>query len=113
MKTTSTPPDMTKANAAELKQLRARHAKLARSVARDQARDLKDIATIERKIARNHTALMNDAERQQRHFAKTFRAELRMLRTGLRQHNSGTSATQKERAAIAKRIAVLEGRLAS
>jgi hypothetical protein len=113
MKTTSTPPDMTKEQAAELRQLRARLGKLARWVARDKARDLKDINAIERKIARNHTALMNEAERKQRDFARSFKTELTQLRTGLRQHNNGTSATQKECAAVARRIAVLEGRLAS
>jgi Ser/Thr protein kinase RdoA (MazF antagonist) len=113
MKTTPTPPDMTKEQVKELGQLRARLAKLARSVARDKARDLKDIAAIERKIARNRTALMREAERKQKDFARSFKTELTQLRTGLRQHNNGTSATQKECASITKRIAVLKGRLAS
>ena len=104
---------MTKEQARELRQLNTRLGKLERSIARDKARDLKDISAIERKIARNHTALMNEAERKQRDFARSFKTELSQLRTGLRQHSNGTSATQKECAVITRRIAVLNGRLGS
>ena len=107
------PPDMTQEQARELKHLRARLDKLTRSVARDKARDAKDIASIERKIARNSVIVMRDAKLCQKEFARSFKTELSQLRTGLRQHSNGTSATQKERSAITKRIAILEGRLGS
>ncbi len=113
MQTSPTPPDMSKEQSRELLQLHTRLGKLQRSIARDKARDLKDINAIERKIARHLRVVMRDADRTQKEYARSFKTELTQLRTGLRQHNNGTSATQKECAAITRRIAVLNGRLGS
>lgn len=113
MKTTPTPPDMTKEQAAELKQLRRRLTKLDGSIKRDVARDSKRIDAIDAQIARNHAKLLRELGIKQKAFCAEFRAEKRMLRTGIHRHVAGTSATYKERRAIAKRIAVLEGRLGS
>ncbi len=113
MKTTSTPPDMSKEQAAELKQLTARLNSLDKKVKREMAQDTRQLEAIEHTCHRNYSKLLRDLKHKQKAFVDTFREEKRMLRMGIHRHAAGTSATQKECAAITKRIAVLQGRLAS
>jgi len=113
MKKNTTPPDMSKEQAAELRQLRARLAKLGRNTTQDIARDTRGLAAIQRKKDHHATALLREMKRRQKEFAQSLAAEERLLRTGIHRHRAKTSVTQKECAAITKRIAVLEGRLGS
>ncbi len=113
MQNTSTPPDMTKEQARELKELNARLSKLDRAVRRQIDQDTRRIDAIDRLIERHYAKLLRELGAKQKSFCATLRAEKRLLRTGIHRHVAGTSATQRECAAITKRIAVLEGRLAS
>ena len=113
MKSAPTPPDMTRELARELKQLRAREAKLTREVTRVEVVARRRIDRIDSEIAQNHSRLLRDLGVKQKAFAKPLRSEARTLRTLTHRIAAGTDPALKERAAIAKRIAVLEGRLGS
>lgn len=104
---------MTKANTAELKQLRARELKLSKEVTRVELSARRRIAAIEREISRNHAHLLKELGTKQKAYCKPLHAEARVLRTLTHRIVANTDPAQKERVAIAKRIAVLEGRLAS
>jgi len=104
---------MTKEQVLELKQLTARLNKLDKQVKRQIAQDTRRLEAIENLIERNRVHLLREANAKQKTFCFTLRGEQRLMRTGIHRHVAGTSTTQKECAAIKRRIAVLEGRLGS
>lgn len=104
---------MTKEQRAELKALHARDAKLSREVSKVERIARRRINAIEREISANHARLLRDLAAKQKAHAKPLRAESRVLRALLHRISEGRDAACKERAVIARRIAILEGRLAS
>ena len=113
MQANTPPPDMTKEQARELKQLSARLNQLDRHIKRDITRDSRRLNAIDREVSRHHAKLLKELGAKQKAFAKPLRQEARLMRTAVHRHHAGTSATQREMAVIKKRIAVLEGRLGS
>lgn len=107
------PPDMTREQARELKQLRAREARLIKSIDVAKRKTLHRIARLQDEMSRNHSRLLRELGAKQKEFCKPLRAEIRQLTT--QQHRAGEKRTPEHRelAAIAKRIAILEGRLGS
>lgn len=111
------PPDMTREQAHELKQLTKRRATLERQCERVKT-------TTARAITRLDTAIYNGCHRiLSRHtraasaeckaLTKPLRAEQRALRTLNARVIAGRTPEQREHAAVTKRIAILEGRLGS
>lgn len=111
--TTPTPPDMNREQARELKQLRAREARLSKVIARNALCAHRRIDRIDHDISANHSRLLRELGAKQKAFAAPLRKEARALRTLVHRHAEGRTPEDRERAAIAKRIAILEGRLGS
>ena len=113
MNTSSTPPDMTKVHAAELKQLRKNLGKVESDINKEERRIARAILQNDRAIAHERRAVLGRAENEIKIFTAQMMKGQRPLKTQLARIREGRAPGFKERAAIAKRIAVLEGRLAS
>jgi hypothetical protein len=111
--TATTPPDMTREQARELKQLRAREARLTKTLSVAERRNRARIARLRDEIDRNWSRLSRELGVQSRAFAKPLRAEIRQLTTQLHRATEKRTPEHRELAAIAKRIGILEGRLGS
>lgn len=109
----ATPPDMTREQARELKQLRAREAKLNKAVSREAVSARRRIARLNDEMSRNHGRLLRELGAKQKEFSKPLRAEIRQLTTLLHRGTEKRTPEHRKLAAIAKRIAILEGRLGS
>ena len=113
MSNTTPPPDMTCEQCRELKQL---HARLARSVRLTNAEEKKAaraILKLERSIIHQRAVIAREGRHELKKFTTAVLAEIRPLRTRLHRINQASTAEAKERAAILKRIAILEGRQGS
>jgi len=104
---------MSREQTRELKQLRAREARLAKAINRDAVCARRRIDKIAAEISRNHSRLLRELGAKQQEFCKPLRAESRGLRTFIHRSAEGRTPADRELKAIVKRIAVLEGRLAS
>lgn len=111
--TPPTPPDMTREQARELKQLRAREAKLTKAISREAVAARRRIARLNDEMSRNHGRLLREVGAKQKAFCQPLRAEIRQLTTLLHRGTEKRTPEHRELGAIAKRIAILEGRLGS
>lgn len=111
------PPDMTREQARELKQLVKRRATLERQCERVKTTTARDISRLENAIDNGCYRIVGKHERaaiaECKALAKPLRAEQRALRTLSARVLAGRTPEQREHAAITKRIAILEGRLGS
>ena len=111
------PPDMTREQARELKQLTRRRATLERQCERVKTTTARDITRLENAIANGCRRIRNQHRRaanaECKALAKPLRAEQRQLRALSARVLAGRTPEQREHAAITKRIAILEGRLGS
>ena len=113
MNTAPTPPDMAREQARELKQLRAREARLNKTISREAVTARRRIAHLNDKMSRNHGRLLREVGAKQKEFCQPLRAEIRQLTTLLHRGTEKRTPNHRELAAIGKRIAILEGRLGS
>ncbi|MBV5324643.1 MAG: hypothetical protein J0626_04900 [Rhodospirillaceae bacterium] len=113
MKTTPTPPDMTKEQARELKELRRREAGLSRQIDTTCRAARSSVDKLDGRLARECARIDRAAVKAKKMLAQPIRAEQRQLRTYVARAIAGRSGEARELAAITKRIAVLEGRLGS
>lgn len=113
MKDTTPPPSMTKEQQRELRELQKRVSKLDAVRAREVTRARRRIAAIQREIDAHKSRLFREAKTSLRALAKPLNAEERALRTRLHRMSEGRDAECKELLTIARRMAILEGRLAS
>lgn len=111
--TAPTPPDMTREQAAELKQLRRAIAKVETDINREEQRLRRAIAKIDRAITSNRIVILRRAQREINEQAAAWLKEAKPLKTQLARLTEGRAPAFKTRDSIAKRIAILEGRLAS
>ena len=109
----STPPDMTKEQAAELKQLRRAITKVEGDINREEKRLRHEIALCDRALVLERLAIQRRAQKEIKAFAAQTLKQQKPLRTQLARLTEGRAPAFKTRDAIAKRIAILEGRLAS
>jgi chromosome segregation ATPase len=109
----STPPDMTKEQAAELKQLRRAITKVEGDINREERSLRAKINKIDRAIETNRVVILRRAHQEIKAQAAAWLREQKPLRTQLARLTEGRAPAFKTRDAIAKRIAILEGRLAS
>ena len=113
MSNTTPPPDMTREQCRELKQL---HARLNRSVRLTNAEEKKTaraILKLEQSITHQRAVIAREGRRELKKFAAVVHAEIRPLRMRLHRILLGNTAEAKERKAILKRIAILDGRQGS
>ena len=111
--TTPPPPDMTREQARELKDLRAREARLNKAITRQAATARRRIERIDAEIAAHHARLLREAKAKQRAFSAPLRKEARVLRTQIHRGTEQRTPQHKELSALSRRIAILEGRLGS
>lgn len=107
------PPDMTREQSRELKQLRSREARLTRLLGREAAAARRRIDRIDHEISANHTRLMRELAVKQKAFSAPLRKEARELRTLTHRISAHAHPASREITALQKRIAILEGRLGS
>ncbi len=107
------PPDMTREQARELKQLRAREARLAKLITRDTAAARRRIDRIDDDLAAHHSRLLREVAAKQKAYSAPLRKEARALRAQIHRSTEGRTPGHRELSAITKRIAILEGRLGS
>ena len=112
-----TPPDMSKEQTRELKQLVKRETALLKQCERIKATTGRQITRLENAINNGCHRIRNQHRRaanaECKALAKPLRAEQRQLRTLSARVIAGRTPEQREHAAITKRIAILEGRLGS
>jgi len=113
MKDTSTPPSITKEQHRELAQLHKRARQIDAARARETTRARRRIAAIQREINAYEDRVVREAKAKLRALAKPLNAEERTLRTQLHRMTEGRDPASKELSTISRRIAILEGRLAS
>jgi len=111
--TAPTPPDMSKENTRELKQLRARELKLSRGIDRVTLRNRARCRVIDGLIDRERERLIREMNKALKAFAKPLRAEQRQLERLSTQTEEDRTPETRELVAIRRRIAVLDGRLGS
>lgn len=108
-----TPPDMSKEQAAELRQLRSREIKLSRGIDRVTLRNRARSRVIDGLIARKREQLERELRKALKAFAKPLRAEQGQIERLSEQTHENRTPETRELFAIRRRIAVLEGRMAS
>lgn len=108
-----TTPDMTKEQAAELKQLRRALDKVEGDINKEEKRLRKEIAHCDRSVVFERAAITRRAQNEIKAFAAQMLKQQRPLQKQLARITDGRAPAFKTRASIAKRIAILEGRLAS
>lgn len=113
MKTSAAPPDMTKEQARELKQLRRREAGLSRQIDTTCRQAHTSVDKLEARLARECARIDRAAAKAKKMLARPIRTEQRQLRAYVNRTLAGRSGETRELASITQRIAVLEGRLAS
>lgn len=113
MKDAPTLPDMSKEQSAELRQLRSREIKLSRGIDRTTLRNRARSRVIDGLIARKREQLEREMMKALKAFAKPLRAEQRQLERLSTQTEEDRTPETRELKAIRRRIAVLEGRMAS
>ncbi len=111
--TAPTPPDMSKEQAAELKQLCKNLAKVESDINQEEAGLRREINKLDAMMKRENARIYRSARKELKSIAAALQAEQRPLRTRLVRLREGRHPAFKARAAIAKRIAILEGRLGS
>jgi predicted nucleic acid-binding Zn-ribbon protein len=111
--TAPTPPDMSKEQAAELKQLRRAISKVESDINKEENRLRRDIAKIDRAITTNRLVILRRAQGEIKEQAAAWLKEAKPLKAQLARLIEGRAPAFKVRDSIAKRIAILEGRLAS
>jgi len=111
--TAPTPPDMSKEQAAELKQLRRAISKVESDINQEEKRLRREIAHHDRAIVFERTAITRRAQKEIKLFAAQMLKQQKPLRTQLSRLIEGRAPAFKTRDSIAKRIAILEGRLGS
>lgn len=113
MKTTPTPPDMTQEQARELKELRRRERSLSRQIDTTCKQARSAVDKLEARYARECAKIDRAATKAKKMLARPIRTEQRQLRAYVARIIAGRSGEAREMSAILRRIAVLEGRLAS
>ena len=104
---------MTREQVRELKQLRAREARLGKQIVRAGQQARRRCDRIDAECAAHHARLLRDLGAQQRAYCAPLRAEARALRTTTTRLLTGRAPENRELAAITKRIGILEGRMSS
>lgn len=112
MKNTTAPPIMTKEQRAELKELRQRERALSRQIDTASRQARAQVASLDVRYERECAKIDRAAATAKKMLARPIRAEQRELRTYIARTIAGRSGETRELAAITRRIAVLEGRLA-
>lgn len=107
------PPDMSREQDRELKQLRRREGKLAQGIDRTTLRNRARCRVIDGIISREGERLHREMKKAYDAFAKPLRAEQRQLERLSTKTEADRTPETRELAAIRRRIAILEGRRAS
>jgi hypothetical protein len=113
MKSTPTPPNMIHEQQRELKQLQAREAKLIRADERAFRAANRRIDQIDNQCDAHYGRLQREAAKQYKTASKPLRAEQLALRKAVRRSEEQRTPAAREIKVIARRIAVLLGRLGS
>jgi hypothetical protein len=113
MNTTATPPDMSREQKRELKQLCTRMRQIDRSLEKQANNATNAADKIERAHERERRALIRQCDWSLKRLDLKTKKEKRPEVQRLARIMAGRAPENKERAAIMRRIAILEGRLGS
>jgi len=104
---------MTREQVRELKQLRAREARLGKQIAHASDSARRRCRKIDAMCAAHYTILLRELSAQQKRFAGPLLKEARTLRNTSLRLSTGRAPENRELAAVTKRIGILEGRMSS